>query len=258
MSDIQGNENVELDPTLDFLAGTVAGVSGLVVGFPFDTVKYRFQNPAPNIQYRSTFHALATITREERLRGLFKGISSPLASAPLLNGLLFATYRFLLKVQVRPDADQQQQRPTLGQIFLAGAGCGLASTLLTTPIELIKTQQQKQQQRLSAHELALALAPAPARVASARTVAAHIFRAGGVRTLYRGLSATILRDVGGFGMYFYGPGNAARRSTKPRCVSSRRYPARPRSRWRRRSRSRRARGRRCCSRAVRRGSSGGS
>ena len=28
---------VELDPTLDFVAGTVAGVSGLVVGFPFDT-----------------------------------------------------------------------------------------------------------------------------------------------------------------------------------------------------------------------------
>jgi hypothetical protein len=26
-----------LDPTLDFVAGTAAGVSGLVVGFPFDT-----------------------------------------------------------------------------------------------------------------------------------------------------------------------------------------------------------------------------
>ncbi|KAN0132758.1 Mitochondrial carrier domain containing protein [Lactarius tabidus] len=186
------SDNVELDPTLDFLAGTVAGVSGVVVGFPFDTVKYRFQNPAPNAQYRSTFHALATITREERLRGLFKGISSPLASAPVLNGLLFATYRFLLKVQVRPDDEE----PSLAQIFLAGAGCGLASTLLTTPIELIKTQQQMQQQHLSEQ--------AQARVAPARTVATHIFRAGGVRALYRGLSATILRDVGGFGMYFYG------------------------------------------------------
>lgn len=68
--------------------------------------------------------------------------------------------------------------------------------MLTTPIELIKTQQQKQQQRLSAH--------AHERVATARTVAAHIFRSGGVRALYRGLTATILRDVGGFGMYFYG------------------------------------------------------
>jgi solute carrier family 25 carnitine/acylcarnitine transporter 20/29 len=97
-----------------------------------------------------------------------------------------------LKVQVRPDDEE----PSLAQIFLAGAGCGLASTLLTTPIELVKTQQQMQQQHLSEHTRA--------RVAPARTVAAHIFRAGGVRALYRGLSATILRDVGGFGMYFYG------------------------------------------------------
>jgi len=27
----------KLDPTLDFFAGTAAGVSGLIVGFPFDT-----------------------------------------------------------------------------------------------------------------------------------------------------------------------------------------------------------------------------
>ena len=136
------------------------------------------------------------------------------ASAPVLNGLLFATYRFLLKIQLRSDNDDGPV-PTLAQIFLAGAGCGLASTyvpspcltlhlptlfgrLLTTPIELVKTQQQKQQQRLSStHTRSRAVSPA-------RTVAAHIFRTGGLRAIYRGLSATILRDVGGFGMYFYG------------------------------------------------------
>jgi hypothetical protein len=36
------NQNItvlekKLDPTLDFFAGTAAGISGLVVGFPFDT-----------------------------------------------------------------------------------------------------------------------------------------------------------------------------------------------------------------------------
>ena len=36
-TDNTGFAVVELDPTLDFIAGTVAGVSGLVVGFPFDT-----------------------------------------------------------------------------------------------------------------------------------------------------------------------------------------------------------------------------
>ena len=59
-------------------------------------------------------------------------LSDEQATAPLLNGMLFATYRFLMKLQVHArdnePQDQQRQQPTLGQIFLAGAGCGLAST----------------------------------------------------------------------------------------------------------------------------------
>ncbi|KAI0258659.1 mitochondrial carrier domain-containing protein [Gloeopeniophorella convolvens] len=192
MSDSQDNKNeVKLDPRVDFLAGTAAGVAGLIVGFPFDTVKFRFQNPTPGVRYRSTFHALATIARAERLRGLYKGISSPLLTAPVLNGMVFATYRLFMKLQVRHDAPGTE--PTLAQIFLAGAGCGLVSTLLTTPIELIKIQQQKQQQR----------AAPGARPPTARAVAAQVFRAGGVRALYRGLPATMLRDVG-YGVYFAG------------------------------------------------------
>jgi solute carrier family 25 carnitine/acylcarnitine transporter 20/29 len=168
-----------------------------------------------------------TITREERLHGLFKGISSPLATAPVMNGMLFATYHFFTKLQMRHDNDDaQDQQPTLGQIFLAGSYCGLASTLLTTPIELIKIQQQKQQQQQH-------LETGRASPASARAVALHVYRAGGIRALYHGLSATIWRDVGGFGLYFYGvrvcgdPSRPQRRlthantSTKARCASSR-------------------------------------
>jgi solute carrier family 25 carnitine/acylcarnitine transporter 20/29 len=98
--------------------------------------------------------------------------------------------------------------------------------LLTTPIELIKIQQQKQQQHLATHE------PGRASPMSARAVALHVYRAGGIRALYRGLSATIWRDVGGYGLYFYGVRasyklHPLRRltlgtsSTKARCASSR-------------------------------------
>jgi len=122
--------------------------------------------------------------------------------------MLFATYRFLMKIQVHDNnnaQDQQQRQPTLGQIFLAGAGCGLASTLLTTPIELIKIQQQKHQQLLhTTHEIGRRSISPTSTSASARAIALHIYRTGGIRALYRGLSATIWRDVGGYGLYFYG------------------------------------------------------
>ena len=41
-------------------------------------VKVRLQNPEVASRYRSAFHAFTTIVREERVRGLFRGITSPL------------------------------------------------------------------------------------------------------------------------------------------------------------------------------------
>jgi len=88
----------------------------------------------------------------------------------------------------------------------------LSCRLLTTPIELIKIQQQKQQQQLALTHDVTALrvrrssssSSSDGHTLPARAVAQRIYRAGGIRGLYRGLSATILRDVPGYGLYFFG------------------------------------------------------
>ncbi|KII86045.1 hypothetical protein PLICRDRAFT_178337 [Plicaturopsis crispa FD-325 SS-3] len=186
MNSDEGNQQVSstLDPTVDFIAGTVAGMAGLVVGFPFDTVKVRFQSPQVSQKYRSTAQALATIVREERFLGLYKGITSPLATCALMNGLVFSSYRFLMKLQL----DDPDSTPSLSQIALAGAGSGIISSIITTPTELIKIQQQN---------MLSAASSAP----SARALAVQIFRAHGLKGLYRGVTATALRDCG-YGAYF--------------------------------------------------------
>ncbi|KAJ3487069.1 hypothetical protein NLJ89_g11751 [Agrocybe chaxingu] len=125
-----GGQEVALNPTVDFVAGTIAGMASLVVGFPFDTVKVRFQNPSVSGRYHSTLHAIFTIVREERFIGLFKGITSPLATVALMNGLVFASYRFFMKLQL-PHADAV---PTITQITLAGAGSGIVSSCVPTPL----------------------------------------------------------------------------------------------------------------------------
>jgi len=124
----------------------------------------------------------------------------------LMNGLVFASYRFLLKLQL-PTAETL---PTITQITLAGAGCGIVSSyvrltirwlrypeilthlfflltfgsIVTTPTELIKIRQQSM------------LTPT-----KARQVALEIFREYGIRGLYRGMLITALRDCG-YGVYF--------------------------------------------------------
>lgn len=104
---------VELDPRIDLFAGSVAGTytsefkpfspefhkqasrpslwafpstpvsqdkQHRLIRLTLDTVKVRLQHPEVASRYRSVWHAFTTIIREERVRGLFRGISSPLVS----------------------------------------------------------------------------------------------------------------------------------------------------------------------------------
>ncbi|KIK91385.1 hypothetical protein PAXRUDRAFT_149611 [Paxillus rubicundulus Ve08.2h10] len=160
------------------------GVVGLLVAHPFDTVKVRFQNPAIYSKYKSTFNAFSTIVREERFHGLYKGVVAPLATCALINGLVFASYKFFMRAQL----DDPASVPTLMQVGLAGTGCGIVASLVATPTELIKIRQQNVLVNDPSH-------------ASAAKVAMAIFRQHGVRGLYRGLTATALRDTG-YGTYF--------------------------------------------------------
>lgn len=113
-------------------------------------VKVRLQNPEVASKYRSSIHAFTTIVREERVRGLFRGITSPLVrtlpaisvgvltividtvqltTAPL-NGVVFAAYRFFLKIQL----DDPTIPPSLFQVTLAGVGCGLLASCVVVCI----------------------------------------------------------------------------------------------------------------------------
>jgi len=151
------------------------------------TVKVRLQSAAAVGRYRSTFHALYTIFREERMSGLYRGIASPLITAAPLNGLIFSSYGFLTKIQL----DNGAAVPTLTQVSLAGAGSGIIASIITTPTELIKTRQQILQSASSS----------AASSTGARDVAIQIVKQHGLRGLYRGFTATVWRDAG-FGTYF--------------------------------------------------------
>ncbi|WWC92271.1 uncharacterized protein L201_007225 [Kwoniella dendrophila CBS 6074] len=178
------NENGETHPMVDFTAGVIAGAAGLIVGQPFDVVKVRYQTPQYAGKYSSTFSALGAIVKEEKVKGLFKGVTSPMAGIAFINGIVFTSYSLFMKQQIPPESLHE---PSLYQIFLAGAGSGVVAATLTCPIELIKIREQS----------------APPHVnTSTIGVLKHVIRTDGIRGLFRGFQATAIRDLA-YGPYFF-------------------------------------------------------
>ncbi|KAI5451552.1 hypothetical protein NCC49_001537 [Naganishia albida] len=191
-SSIETTASDQLDPKVDFLAGTVAGVAGLIVGQPFDTIKVRFQSPQYANRYSSTFGALMAIARDERPRSLFRGVTSPMAGIAFVNGLIFSSYGFFLHLQT-PEGDGNgtgkngSNEPSLWQIGLAGAGSGVMASFITCPTELIKIRQQSSLAKIAPTTLG---------------TLGHILRQDGLRGLYRGFGATAGRELA-YGTYFF-------------------------------------------------------
>lgn len=190
---------VDLDPTTDFIAGTIAGIAGLLIAHPFDTVKVRLQHPDLSSRYHSVSHAFATIIKEERFSGLFKGIASPLATCGFMNGLVFAAYKFFLKAQMPDDSI-----PSLTQVAIAGSCCGVVMSLFSAPIELIKIRQQN-------------MLESGLGSVSASKLIHTIHQENGLKGLFRGLTATALRDIG-YGAYFFGYEATSRFLTTPPAI----------------------------------------
>ncbi|GAA5846044.1 hypothetical protein JCM11251_005395 [Rhodosporidiobolus azoricus] len=182
-----------VSPALDFFAGTVAGIASLLTGHPFDTVKVRLQTQdttggkigkggSPERYYRNAFHAFARVAKEEKLSGLYKGVTSPMLGVALMNASVFTSYKFTMNSLLSaPDAE-----PTLAQITLAGSASGVFTSLITTPIERLKILQQSS-------SVGSSTAAAPSTLTLLRILP--------LRELYRGFLPTLLRDTA-YGPYF--------------------------------------------------------
>ncbi|KAI9565283.1 hypothetical protein GHT06_009068 [Daphnia sinensis] len=171
---------------LDFLAGCVGGCAGVAVGYPLDTVKVRLQTQdARHPTYRGTFHCLQTIVQQESVRGLFKGMSSPMASVAVINAMIFGVYGNVQRRLSEPES--------LRSHALAGSVAGLVQSFVCSPMELVKTRIQIQEQ-VCTNGVQLYKGPVDC--------VRQIWQAEGVRGIFRGLNITIAREIPAFGLYF--------------------------------------------------------
>lgn len=187
---------------MDFFAGCLGGCAGVAVGYPLDTVKVKLQTDcAKNPTYRGTWHCFQHILKQEGVRGMYKGMSSPMAGVAAVNGIVFGVHGNIIKRVSDPDA--------LRTHFLSGAAAGLCQGFVTSPMELLKTRMQVQSDtcKLGAQSLSTSAQSSSTVVASASYSSPldcmrKIVTTEGARGLFRGQTITLMRDVPGFASYF--------------------------------------------------------
>ena len=90
---------------LEFLAGCIGGCAGVAVGHPLDTVKVRLQTQDPlNPKFKGTWDCIAQTIKSESVRGLYKGMSSPMAGVAVVNALVFGIHGNVVKMFEDPNA----------------------------------------------------------------------------------------------------------------------------------------------------------
>ncbi|KRY75318.1 Protein dif-1 [Trichinella pseudospiralis] len=179
----------DTDPLRNFLAGGIGGVCCVVTGHPFDTIKVRLQtaSTATGGFGPSTLSCLKKTVVDEGILALYKGMAAPVVGvAPL-----FALYFFGCSIGKRLQQANADEQLSIIKTFNAGALSGMMTTLIVAPGERIKCLLQVQHQHQRSE----------AQYAGPVDVFKKLYKEGGIRSIYRGTVATLLRDVPASGAY---------------------------------------------------------
>ncbi|KAF9928150.1 hypothetical protein FBU30_002606 [Linnemannia zychae] len=197
----------------DLAFGSLAGVAGKFVEFPFDTVKVRLQTqPLDHPIFKGPFDCFRQTIRNEGFFGLYNGLSSPLVGAMLENAVLFVGYRraqdMLREFVAIPDAAHNSvpgasPAPlSIPMLCLSGAISGVFASMVLTPVELVKCKLQVQQIG-HLYTKDMKTGPTPKALHSGPlSVIKQIYTQNGVRGFYLGHFPTFLRETGGGAAWF--------------------------------------------------------
>uniref|UniRef100_A0A667WJT6 Mitochondrial glutamate carrier 1 n=1 Tax=Myripristis murdjan TaxID=586833 RepID=A0A667WJT6_9TELE len=165
--------------------GGIAGIVGVTCVFPIDLAKTRLQNQRQGQQvYKSMMDCLVKTVRSEGYFGMYRGAAVNLTLVTPEKAIKLAANDFF-----RHHLAKDGKGLTVFKEMMAGCGAGMCQVVVTTPMEMLKIQLQDAG-RLAAQQRK----PAPQAV-SATQIAKELLHTQGIQGLYKGLGATLMRDV---------------------------------------------------------------
>ncbi|XP_053497379.1 mitochondrial glutamate carrier 1 [Ictalurus furcatus] len=175
--------------------GGIAGLIGVTCVFPIDLAKTRLQNQQNGSRvYTSMSDCLIKTIRSEGYFGMYRGAAVNLTLVTPEKAIKLAANDFF-----RQHLSKDGQKLTLIREMLAGCGAGTCQVIVTTPMEMLKIQLQDAG-RIAAQRKLMPQAVSPGgsvevKSQTAMQLTRQLLREKGIAGLYKGLGATLLRDV---------------------------------------------------------------
>jgi len=162
-----------------FLAGSVSGTCSTILFQPLDLVKTRLQAPvAVGAAPTGLMTVVTNVVRHERILGFWKGLVPSLSRTVPGIGVYFSSLHHM-----RTNFGSADPHPL--ESVAMGAGARSVSGLTMLPFTVVKTRFESGQFQYKSVPQALVT----------------IYRVEGMKGLFSGLSATLLRDAPFSGLY---------------------------------------------------------
>ena len=177
-----------MDAVCDISCGAIAGGIGKIAEYPLDTMKSRVQ--AKDSPYKGYRQCFTSLMKKEGPMGFYRGLAAPVLGAVAEAGVGFWAYGRGQKIyRYARGLDKRTELPIHAYVC-SGALAGLAGAHVLTPVELIKVRLQLQSSK----------GYSGPKYNGILDCGKKVFAKEGIRSLYRGYSATLAREI---------PGNAA-------------------------------------------------
>ncbi|KAF0692675.1 Aste57867_16260 [Aphanomyces stellatus] len=188
-------------PLKSFLSGGFGGMCLVAAGHPLDLIKVNMQTmPAPEPGqaplYSSAMDCARKIVAKDGPKGLYRGMSAPLVGVTPIFAICFWGYDMGALLARKAAGMNDTDKLSMNQIMFAGGFSAIPTTVVMAPGERIKCLLQIQSQAVARGETP--------KYSGMGDCAKKLYASGGIRSLFTGWEATLLRDVPGSIGYFGG------------------------------------------------------
>ncbi|QHS76747.1 citrin [Saccharomyces paradoxus] len=193
--ELQKNQNESLyinyyfypifDSLYNFSLGSIAGCIGATVVYPIDFIKTRMQAQRSLAQYKNSIDCLLKIISREGIKGLYSGLGPQLIGVAPEKAIKLTVNDFM-----RNRLTDKNGRLSLLPEIISGASAGACQVIFTNPLEIVKIRLQVQSDYVGEN------------IQQANETATQIIKKLGLKGLYNGVAACLMRDVPFSAIYF--------------------------------------------------------